>query len=172
MLQCWRRTGHLPSFFVPTRGIWQLKSPHPREFTIQGKKKKKCGGNFVNIISPCSVLEQRVFRNSAKIEVPGLLDKVLYEEAPPRGPAPYPFNIPFLTEKVPLRIPSVGNGTPFTCLVCIPLNCCKCTVFKIWINHKTRPFTQLFSQPCNASVSPFWAFLPTEMTVSATLSYT
>ena len=39
MLQCWRRTGHLPSFFVPTRGIWQLKSPHPREFTIEGKKK-------------------------------------------------------------------------------------------------------------------------------------
>ena len=40
----------------------------------------------------------------------------------------------------------------------IRLNCCTCTVFKIWINHKTKPFTQLFSQPCNASVSPFWAF--------------
>ena len=41
---------------------------------------------------------------------------------------------------------------------CIPLSCCICTVFKIWINHKTRPFTQLFPQACNASVSPFWAF--------------
>ena len=38
MLQYWRRAGHLPSFCVPTRGIWQLKSPHPREFAIQGKK--------------------------------------------------------------------------------------------------------------------------------------
>ena len=30
--------GDLPSFFVLTSGIWQLKSPHPREFAIQGKK--------------------------------------------------------------------------------------------------------------------------------------
>ena len=37
-VQCWRRTGHLPSFFVPTQGIWQLKSSHPREFAIQGKQ--------------------------------------------------------------------------------------------------------------------------------------
>ena len=34
--------------------------------------------------------------------------------------------------------------------LCIPLNYCKCTV-KIWINHKTRPFTQLFSQPSGAT---------------------
>ena len=27
-------------FSPPPRGIWQLKSPHPREFAIQGKKKK------------------------------------------------------------------------------------------------------------------------------------
>ena len=26
-------------FQSPPRGIWQLKSPHPREFAIQGKKK-------------------------------------------------------------------------------------------------------------------------------------
>ena len=26
-------------FLSPPRGIWQLKSPHPREFAIQGKKK-------------------------------------------------------------------------------------------------------------------------------------
>ena len=25
-------------FSSPPRGIWQLKSPHPREFAIQGKK--------------------------------------------------------------------------------------------------------------------------------------
>ena len=25
-------------FSSPPRGIWQLKSPHPREFALQGKK--------------------------------------------------------------------------------------------------------------------------------------
>ena len=105
-------------FFRPhPGGLDSSRVPTPGNLPSKAKKKKKCGGNFVNIISPCSVLEQRVFRNSAKIEVPGLLDKVLYEEAPPRGPAPYPFNIPFLTEKVPLRIPFLGNVTPFTRLV-------------------------------------------------------
>ena len=28
-----------PRFSSPPWGIWQLKSPHPREFAIQGKKK-------------------------------------------------------------------------------------------------------------------------------------
>ena len=30
--------GICPLFSSPARGIWQLKSPQPREFTIQGKK--------------------------------------------------------------------------------------------------------------------------------------
>ena len=30
--------------FVPPRGIWQLKSPHPREFAIQGKKSANARG--------------------------------------------------------------------------------------------------------------------------------
>ena len=30
--------GICPLFSSPPRGIWQLKSPHPREFGIQGKK--------------------------------------------------------------------------------------------------------------------------------------
>ena len=36
--------------------------------------------------------------------VTGLILEMNWEEAPPRGPPPYislPFNIPFLTEKVP-----------------------------------------------------------------------
>ena len=31
-------TGDGAFFLSPPRGIWQLKSPHPREFAIQGKK--------------------------------------------------------------------------------------------------------------------------------------
>ena len=30
--------GICPLFSSPPRGIWQLKSPHPREFSIQGKR--------------------------------------------------------------------------------------------------------------------------------------
>ena len=37
--------GDLPSFFVLTPGIWQLKSPHPREFAIQGKKNANAQGS-------------------------------------------------------------------------------------------------------------------------------
>ena len=37
--------GICPLFSSPPRGIWQLKSPHPREFAIQGKKNAiKCPG--------------------------------------------------------------------------------------------------------------------------------
>ena len=31
--------GICPLFSSPPRGVWQLKSPHPRELAIQGKKK-------------------------------------------------------------------------------------------------------------------------------------
>ena len=55
-----------------------------------------------------------------------------------------------------LLLPS--NGTRFTYVtredswptsleLCIPLNCCKCTVFiDLWKNHKTKPFWGTFSR--------------------------
>ena len=36
--------GIRPLFSSPPRRIWQLKSPHPREFAIQGKKMLMPGG--------------------------------------------------------------------------------------------------------------------------------
>ena len=39
--------GICPLFSSPPRGIWQLKSPHPREFAIQGKKMLMPGGRGV-----------------------------------------------------------------------------------------------------------------------------
>ena len=36
-----------PLFSFPPQGIWQLKSPHPREFAIQGKKNANAGGGGV-----------------------------------------------------------------------------------------------------------------------------
>ena len=37
--------GICPLFSSPPRGIWQLKSPHPREFAIQGKKNADAWGS-------------------------------------------------------------------------------------------------------------------------------
>ena len=36
--------GICPLFSSPPRGIWQLKSPHPREFAIQGQKHANARG--------------------------------------------------------------------------------------------------------------------------------
>ena len=36
--------GICPVFSSPPRGIWQLTSPHPREFAIQGKKNANAWG--------------------------------------------------------------------------------------------------------------------------------
>ena len=36
--------GICPHFSSPPRGIWQLKSPYPREFAILGKKMLTTGG--------------------------------------------------------------------------------------------------------------------------------
>ena len=37
--------GIRPLFPSPSRGIWQLKSPQPREFSIQGKKNANARGS-------------------------------------------------------------------------------------------------------------------------------
>ena len=37
--------GICPLFSSPPRGIWQLKSPHPREFAIQDKKNANARGS-------------------------------------------------------------------------------------------------------------------------------
>ena len=37
--------GICPLFSSPPRGIWQLKSPHPREFAIQDKKNANAPGS-------------------------------------------------------------------------------------------------------------------------------
>ena len=39
------RRGICPLFSSPPRGIWQLQSPHPREFAIQGKKNANARGS-------------------------------------------------------------------------------------------------------------------------------
>ena len=64
-------------------------------------------------------------------------------------PNPLPFYISFLTDKLPLSHTFYWQMIPLPrrmpgLELCLPLNCCKCIVFKIWINHKTRTFSRLF----------------------------
>ena len=43
----------------------------------------------------------------------GVLKKVLYGEAPPLGPIPYPFIYHFFQKRHPFRIPFIGKRNPF-----------------------------------------------------------
>ena len=80
----------------------------------------------------------------------GYTQKRFIGGAPPRGPTPSTVYIPYtplytiFDRKIP-RIHPVDQCCPFhipSLELYIPSNCCKCTIFKIWINHKTRTFSQ------------------------------
>ena len=61
-----------------------------------------------------------------------VLNKCLYREAPALYPTTYPFIYHFSRKRYPFRIPSIDKWYSFLipCLeLCIPFNCCKCTVF-------------------------------------------
>ena len=60
----------------------------------------------------------------------------LYGKALLWRPTPYPFIYHFSRKRYPFHIPCLQ--------LCIPFNCCKCIVFKIRFNHKTRTFSRLF----------------------------
>ena len=66
----------------------------------------------------------RVFKSihsrSKKISGGGILNKFVYEKAPPRGPTPYPFMYHFSRKRYPFHIPRLELWVPF--------NCCKCNV--------------------------------------------
>ena len=76
-----------------------------------------------------------------------VLNKVLYGEALLWDPTPYPSVYHFWQKTYPFWTASIDKWYPFhiSSLECwIPFNCCKCTLFKIWIDHKIRSFSQLF----------------------------
>ena len=71
--------------------------------------------------------------------------KVLNEEALLWDPTPYPSVYHFWQKTYPFWTASIDKWYPFHNLdFCIPFNCCKCTLFKIRIDHKTRTFSWLF----------------------------
>ena len=66
---------------------------------------------------------------------------------PEVGPTPYPFTYHFWQKRYPFPTPSFNKWYPFLITnleFCIPINQCKGTPFKIWINHKIRMFFRLF----------------------------
>ena len=85
----------------------------------------------------------------------------------PRG---YPTK--FYTGRLRPQVPSLTllctifdtKGTRFVYLPCIHFNCCKCTVFLMWINHQTRKVSRLFYSQ-KVPLWPFKVILQTEMKV-------
>ena len=69
------------------------------------------------------------------------------------------FNDHFSRKRYPFRIPSIDKWYPFhiSCLeLCIPFNCCKCTIFLTGINHKNKTLSRLF-EGIKFIYSAFWA---------------
>ena len=74
------------------------------------------------------------------------LNKILLAEASPRSPTIFhrklqkvTFSYTFYWQMLyPFHIPTDNLE------LCVPFTCCKCAVFKIWVNHKTIMFSWLF----------------------------
>ena len=99
--------------------------------------------------------------------------KVLYEEALLWDPTPYPSVYRFWQKTYPFWTASIDKCYPFhipSLESCIPFNCCKSTLFKIWIDHKTRTFCQLF-QSYKVHLLALLGLWQTKMTDFPTLSY-
>ena len=80
-----------------------------------------------------------------------------------------PFYIFLLREKIPLPypwVPSIDKWYPFqipSLELCITFSCCQCTVFKLWINQKTRKLSGLFhSHKILLLLCPFRCFYRTK----------
>ena len=74
---------------------------------------------------------------------------------------PLPFYTAFSQKRYPFHIPSIDKWHHFhipSLELSILFNCCKCTVFQVWINHKIRFCRPFHSHKKNASVSPFCPF--------------
>ena len=88
-----------------------------------------------------------------------------------------PFYIFLLKEKVPLdyTVPSIDKWYPFqipSLELCITFSCYKCTVFKLWINQKTRKLSRLFHSHKILLLALLGPFTDQNDTDFSTLSYT
>ena len=127
--------------------FYGLKKIHTRNLPT----KKNSGGSKIPLppSPPITFLMVRSLTILNRVDgyrARGVLTNVLRWEAQPRDPTPYPFIYQFWPKRYPFCIPSVDKWYPFHIPgleLCIP-DCCKCTVFEIWIHHKTRTFSRLF----------------------------
>ena len=80
---------------------------------------------------PDNIVVTTELREGGEGWVMGVLNKVLYCKALPRGPTPYPFIHPFWKKRYPFRIYYIDQCYPFhipSLEFCIAFNCCKGTV--------------------------------------------
>ena len=78
---------------------------------------------------------------------PGLLGKKTLTVNCPKRKSTWPGQLDGTFLWPCLHIPSIDKWYPFhipSLELCISFKCCKCTVFKVWIKHKTRMFSRLF----------------------------
>ena len=63
------------------------------------------------------------------------------------GATPYPFIYHLSRKRSPFRLPFIDKWYSFhiPCLeLCVPFNCCKCTIIYVIGNHKNRTFSRLY----------------------------
>ena len=86
---------------------------------------------------------------------------------------PLPFYTAFSQKRYPFHIPSIDKWHHFhipSLELCILFNCCKCTVFQVWINHKIR-FCRLFHSYKKMHLLALFVLSTSEMTNHPTLLY-
>ena len=66
-----------------------------------------------NLLFPGFMATKIIHNTRAQRGGGGVLKKVLYGEAPPRGPTPYPFIYHFFQKRLPFRIPVIGKRHRF-----------------------------------------------------------
>ena len=116
----------------PVKKFWVY--PNPTMYFVKIPNPVNTLSDIVSFAAVIRVVTQlfQTLTLTLRSDIPGVLNKFLYREAPHRGPTPYPFIYHFSRKRYPFVYLLLTNGTPFTyhCLeLCIPFNCCKCTVF-------------------------------------------
>ena len=121
----------ISSLLNPKEGLLRLRIPWPK------------GADYCNVFPDRRLLGTRMGKARG-----GVLNNVLCGEVRPEVQPLYPFLYHIWLKRYPFCRPFIDKWYSFHIPhleLCIPfLNCCKCTVFKIWINHKTRTFFRLF----------------------------
>ena len=123
-------------------GIWSSQTHHNRYNFVNGQSLKSKPFPGWGKASLSSIYTNKKGKHGVRRG----LSKVLHGRLRPKVQPLFYINH-FWQKRYSFLKPSFDKWNSFhiPCLeLCISFNCCKCTLFKIWINHKTRIFPLLF----------------------------